>query len=150
MGLFNGAVGKVIEIVYKENTSTLNNAFPAFIVVDIPTYWGPAWIPSNLTWIPITPIELKCRKHCCSFKFIPLSLAYTKTGHTFQGQNVVPSRNPIYSCTSRKQGNGICIKAHHYRVLRKLLKHCTVFSGAMTWTGTELAILPRQKMDKNA
>jgi ABC-type cobalamin/Fe3+-siderophores transport system ATPase subunit len=89
-GLFNGAVGKVVEIVYKENTSPLDTTFPQFIIVDIPSYRGPAWIQSHPTWVPIPPIELKCKKHCCTFKFIPLSLAYAKTGHTFQGQNVGP------------------------------------------------------------
>jgi hypothetical protein len=89
-GLFNGAVGNIIEIVFEKNTTPLDGACPEYVIVDIPTYRGPPWMPDKPTWDPIPPIEMKCQKHCCTFKFIPLSLAYAKTGHTFQGQNVGP------------------------------------------------------------
>jgi hypothetical protein len=102
-GLFNGAVGKVIEIVYKEGTSPLDGTFPEFVIVDIPTYRGPPWINDKPTWVPIPPIEMNCRKHCCSFKFIPLSLAFAKTGHTFQGQTVGP--NHAIKCIIVHPGN---------------------------------------------
>ena len=92
-GLFNGAVGDVIEIVYNESQSPLDGSCPEYVIVDIPTYRGPPWMSDKPTWIPIPPIEMKCQKRCCSFKFIPLSLAYAKTGHTFQGQNVGPSHS---------------------------------------------------------
>ncbi len=46
-GLFNGAVGKVVEIVYNENTSPLGATCPQFIIVDFPTYQGsPRRVPS--------------------------------------------------------------------------------------------------------
>jgi ABC-type cobalamin/Fe3+-siderophores transport system ATPase subunit len=102
-GLFNGAMGKIIEIVYKEKASPLDGDFPEYIIVDIPTYRGPAWIKNKPTWVPIPPIEMKCIKHCCSFKFIPLSLAYARTGHTFQGQNVGP--NHAIKCIVVHPGN---------------------------------------------
>jgi hypothetical protein len=85
-GLFNGGMGKVIEIVYKKNGSPLDGTFSEYIIVDIPTYRGPTWIPNKPTWVPIPSIELTCRKRYCTLKYIPLSLAYAKTGHTFQGQ----------------------------------------------------------------
>jgi hypothetical protein len=90
-GLFNGAVGDVVEIVYEEGASPLDGSCPEYVIVDIPTYRGPSWIPNKPTWVPIPPIEVKCQNHCCTFKYIPLSLAYAKTGHTFQGQNVGPN-----------------------------------------------------------
>ncbi len=93
-GLFNGAVGDVIEIVYKESQSPLDGSCPEYVIVDIPTYRGPPWMSDKPTWVPIPPIEMKCQKCCCSFKFIPLSVAYAKTGHTFQGQNAEPN-HPI-------------------------------------------------------
>ncbi len=68
----------------------MDGTFPEFIIMDIPTYRGPTWIPDKPTWIPTPPIEVTCKKHCCTLKYIPLSLAYAKTGHTFQGQNVGP------------------------------------------------------------
>ena len=42
----------------------------------------------NPKWVPIPTIELNCEKHCCQVQYIPLSLAYAKTCHTFQGQTV--------------------------------------------------------------
>jgi hypothetical protein len=66
----------------------LDESGPEYAIVDILTYRGPAWMANKPTWVPIPPIEMKCQTHCCSFKFIPLSLAYAKTGHTFQEQNV--------------------------------------------------------------
>jgi hypothetical protein len=102
-GLFNGAGGKVIEFVYKENTSSLDGTSPKFKVVDIPSYKGPPWIPGHPTWVLIPPIELKTKKHCCALKSIPLSLACAKTGHTFQGQNIGPN-HPI-QCIIVHPGN---------------------------------------------
>ena len=102
-GLFNGAIGNVIEIVYEEDKSPLDGMFPEYVIIDIPTYCGPAWIPDKPTWVPIPAIETKCKNHCCSFKFIPLSLAYAKTGHTFQGQNVGP--NHAIPCIIVHPGN---------------------------------------------
>jgi hypothetical protein len=37
---------------------------------------------------------MNCSNYCCQFTFIPLSLAYAKTGHTFQGQTCGPG-HPI-------------------------------------------------------
>ena len=102
-GLFNGAVGKVMEIVYANGTSPLDGTFPNYVIVDIPSYVGPPWIKEHPTWVPIPPIETKCKKHCCSFKFIPLSLAFAKTGHTFQGQSVGPKH--IIECIVVHPGN---------------------------------------------
>ena len=43
------------------------------------------------TWVPIPPIEITCKKHCCTYKYKPLSIAYARKGHTFQGQNIGPN-----------------------------------------------------------
>jgi hypothetical protein len=59
-------------------------------MVDFPGYCGPPWIADNPTWIPIPPCEITCASHCCTFKFIPLSLAHAKTGHNIQGNTVGP------------------------------------------------------------
>ncbi len=37
---------------------------------------------------------MNCNKYCCQLNYIPLSLAYAKTGHTFQGQTCGPG-HPI-------------------------------------------------------
>jgi hypothetical protein len=44
--------------------------------------------------VPAPPIQISCKKHCCTYKYTPLSTAYARTGHTFQGQNVGPN-HPI-------------------------------------------------------
>ena len=46
-GLHNGAIGKVIEIVYNPGTSPLHGDFPAYVVVDFKAYCGPAWDADN-------------------------------------------------------------------------------------------------------
>ena len=46
-GLHNGAIGKVIKIVYNPGTSPLNGDFPAYVVVDFKAYCGPAWDADN-------------------------------------------------------------------------------------------------------
>jgi hypothetical protein len=73
--IYKGAVGKVIEIVFKENESTLDGTHPQYIVVDFLQYRGPAWINEKPTRVPIPPIELACHKHCCNLRYIPLSLS---------------------------------------------------------------------------
>jgi hypothetical protein len=93
-GLYNGSIGRVVEIIYEKDTSPLDGKFPEFVIVEFPQYRGPPWIAEKPNWVPIPPIELNCRSHCCTLKYIPLSLAYAKTGHTFQGQSVGPG-HPI-------------------------------------------------------
>jgi hypothetical protein len=83
-------VGKVIEIVYLENESPLDGTLPQFIIVEFPNYCGPRWIKEEPRWVPVPPFEIKCTSQCCTFRYIPLSLAYAKTGHTFQGHTVGP------------------------------------------------------------
>ena len=74
----------VKEIVFKKGESPLDGTLPQYVIVDFLEYCGPEWIKNQL---PIPPVELQCQSHCCSVKFVPLSLAYEKTGHTFQGQS---------------------------------------------------------------
>jgi len=89
-GLFNGAVGTVKEIVFNKDENPLDGTLPQYIIVDFPDYCGPPWMENKPTWVPIPQIELSCSNFCCLIRFIPLSLAYAKTGHTFQGQSAGP------------------------------------------------------------
>jgi len=50
--------------------------------------------------VPVTMQEMRRTKNCCVCHYMPLALAYGKTAHTFQGQNVGPVQagrpeNPI-------------------------------------------------------
>jgi hypothetical protein len=87
-GLYNGSVGHVVEIIFEKESSPLDGSLPEYVIVDFPQYTP--WIPNNPTWVPIPPIEMNCRNRCCTVKYTSLSLAYAKTGHTFQGQTVGP------------------------------------------------------------
>lgn len=42
-GLFNGSVGTVISIHFAQGNSPNNGDLPEYVVVDIPSYTGPAW-----------------------------------------------------------------------------------------------------------
>ena len=87
-GLYNGSIGTVIEIIFNENEHPLEGYQPEYVIVDFPQYSGPSWMESKKTWVPIPAVEMNCEKRCCQLRYIPLSLAYAKTCHTFQGQTV--------------------------------------------------------------
>ena len=53
---------------------------------------APKWIVTKPKYIPIPPITFHCEKGCCTRTQLPLSLAFAKTGHTFQGQQAGPSK----------------------------------------------------------
>jgi len=86
-GLYNGSIGTVKEIIFQRDENPLDGTLPQYVIVDFPEYCGPPWIEDQPKWVPIPQVELQCQSHCCTVKFIPLSLAYAKTGHTFQGQS---------------------------------------------------------------
>jgi hypothetical protein len=46
-GLHVGAIGTVIEIVFRENESPNNGDLPAYVVVNFPAYRGPPWDKKN-------------------------------------------------------------------------------------------------------
>ena len=85
-------MGEVKDIVYREGQSPQTNDQPAYVLVNFPTYSGPAFIKEFPTYVPIPPIEIRCDYNCCTRKQIPLNLSFGKTVHTFQGSNVGPTR----------------------------------------------------------
>lgn len=91
-GLYHGAFGTVIDIVFEEGHSPNEDDLPVYVLCDFPQYRGPEFIKGKPTYVPIYPVETPCTKRpfCCMRKSIPLTLAYGKTGHSFQGQTVGP------------------------------------------------------------
>ncbi|XP_057290792.1 uncharacterized protein LOC130613469 [Hydractinia symbiolongicarpus] len=86
LGLNNGAMGKVIAILYLPNTSPPE--FPIAVVVNFPNYKGPLCIPEHPTWIPITAIEGRCESNCCSRNGLPLMPGYAITIAKSQGMSI--------------------------------------------------------------
>jgi PIF1-like helicase len=89
-GLFHGSVGIVRDIVFKTGESPNLNDLPAYVMVEFPLYIGKPFMSDLKQCIPIVPFTVLCKYKCCSRTFLPLALAYGKTAHTFQGQNVGP------------------------------------------------------------
>ena len=62
---------------------------PEYIIVSFPEYCGPLWDRKNPTHVPVPVVTKKCKKnYCCCFEYVPLQLAFARTIHKFQGQQV--------------------------------------------------------------
>jgi PIF1-like helicase len=99
-GLFHGSLGIVRDIVYDIGKTPQANDLPSYVLVEFHQYCGPEMIPGMPRLIPVTAQSMRCNKGCCERTYMPLALAYGKTAHTFQGQNVGPvspgrPENPI-------------------------------------------------------
>ena len=83
-------MGVVEDIVFHEGESPNLGDMPAYILVNFNQYCGKELVPGHKTSIPITPRTVRCKFNCCTRTYIPLTLAYGRTVHTFQGQSVGP------------------------------------------------------------
>ena len=148
-GLYHGARGKVLDIVYHHDYPPPDH-LPLYVLVDIPQYCGPPFIPSVPTVVPIAPIKVPC-KHvfCCCRTYIPLRLAFAQTIHTFQGQNAGPVEpghcpNPVQKLicdpgTRRFEANCIGL---FYTLLSRITTFgdpLDKFSSAIYFTGPNMS-----------
>lgn len=87
-GLFNGAIGIVEDIIYLNGRRP--PALPDVVMVNIPNYTGPPFLPQYPKIVPILPVERKidCRCHFCKRKQLPLRLGWATTIHRCQGMTI--------------------------------------------------------------
>ena len=90
-GLYNGAVGTVVDIVYKDGCRPSDDPapLPDVVFVRFPGYKGPSYINEDPTLVPIVPVSRSTECACqCKRLQVPLRLAWGTTIHKCQGMTV--------------------------------------------------------------
>jgi hypothetical protein len=77
-GLFNGAIGTGVDIIFRQGEHPNEGHLPTVVVVDLKHYRGPVWDNDNPTHVPIVPIQRRCEPMCCTRTQIPLQIAWAK------------------------------------------------------------------------
>ena len=90
VGLYHSTLGVVEDIVYRESESPNRGDLPAYVLVNFGQYCGKELVSGRSTSIPITPVTVHCKFFCCTRIYMPLTLSFGRTVHTFQGQTVGP------------------------------------------------------------
>lgn len=86
--LYNGAIGIVKDIIYCNDKRP--PSLPDVVMVEVPNYSGPPFIPEKPKVVPIFLVEREknCRCHFCRRKQIPLRLGWATTIHRCQGMTI--------------------------------------------------------------
>jgi hypothetical protein len=56
-GLFNGEIGTVVDIIFKERENPNEGHPPRVVVLDLKHYRGPVWDEDNPTHVPLVHIQ---------------------------------------------------------------------------------------------
>ena len=118
-GLFNGAVGTVVDIVYKDGRRPTDDPAPVpdVVLVRFSGYKGPPYINEDPTVVPIVPVSRSTDYACrCKRLQVPLRLAWGTTFHKCQGMNVgdgeafryVVAHPEDHGFEARNQRSSIC------------------------------------------
>ena len=63
-GLFNGATGTIIDLIYK-NENQPENSLPDVVMVQLDNYSGLPFIKEHSKIVPIVPVKRKIDCNCC-------------------------------------------------------------------------------------
>ena len=91
-GLYNGAIGVVVDIAYSPGERP-PKCMPAVMFVEFNSYSGPSFITKRPRIVPIAPVERRVDCSCpgrCARTMIPGQLAWGATFHKAQGLTVGP------------------------------------------------------------
>lgn len=147
LGLYNGAMGTVVDIVYHDEESPLSGHLPRYVLVRLPSYSGPPFLPDDPQVVPIVPLSRFCdrRARCCKQHYIPLLLCFAKTIHAYQGQNAGPTapgqpQNPIQRLVidigpRRFEGNNPGLSYTAFSRVTKLGHEGNIMDSALYFTG---------------
>ena len=88
-GLFNGSMGKVVDIIYCSG-KTSHSTIPDIVMVEFSKYTGPPFISENPKVVPIVAVtrKLECNCYACKRTQIPLRLGWGTTIHRCQGMTI--------------------------------------------------------------
>ena len=90
-GLYNGAVGTVVDILYRNGSRPTDDPapLPGVVFVRFPGYKGPPYMNGDPTLVPIVPVSRSTDCACrCKRLQVPLRLAWGTTIHKCQGMTV--------------------------------------------------------------
>ena len=62
IGLFNGSIGTVLDIVYKENESPNNFALPSYVLVEFTFYRGKPFLSNKPKAVPFVPTTAQSKR----------------------------------------------------------------------------------------
>ena len=156
LGLYNGAIGTVIEIVYKPGDNPNTGQLPLYVAVDFPGYLGHLpehgsyiWHDKIPTTIPIPMVDTIDETTKKNITYCPLVLSFARTIHTFQGQSAGPTNNNIKNPVARI----ICdvgtprFESQNIGLFYTALSRATTI-GSQTNTRQDSAIFFTQSLDK--
>ena len=90
-GLYNGAVGTVVDIVYKQGCRPTDDStpLPDVVFVRFPGYKGPPYMDEDPNLVPIVPVSRSTDCACrCKRLQVPLRLSWGTTIHKCKGMTV--------------------------------------------------------------
>ena len=86
MGIFNRAIGTVIEILYEKDMNSNHRDLQACIIVGFSGYVGLETL--FLQHVSISNVNKRCEKVCSIRTFVPLQQSFARTIHTKQSMMV--------------------------------------------------------------